>query len=33
MNLPKLNNFQIDDVIKSALREDITSWDLSTNAI
>lgn len=33
MNLPKLNNFQIDDVIKSALREDIISWDLSTNAI
>lgn len=33
MNLPKLNSFQIDDIIKAALREDITSWDLSTNAI
>ncbi|MEG0249562.1 MAG: carboxylating nicotinate-nucleotide diphosphorylase [Peptostreptococcus sp.] len=33
MNLPKLNNFQIDDVIKSALKEDVTSWDISTNAI
>ena len=33
MNLRKIDKFQIDDSIKMALKEDITSEDISTNAI
>ncbi|MDC7955137.1 carboxylating nicotinate-nucleotide diphosphorylase [Fusobacterium simiae] len=33
MNLRKLDKFQIDDSIRAALKEDITSEDISTNAI
>lgn len=32
-NLPKLNNLQIDDLILLALKEDITSEDITTNSI
>ena len=33
MNLRKIDKFQMDDSIKMALEEDITSEDISTNAI
>ena len=33
MNLRKIDKFQMDDSIKMALKEDITSEDISTNAI
>ena len=33
MNLRKIDKFQIDDSIRMALKEDITSEDISTNAI
>ena len=33
MNLRKIDKFKIDDSIKMALKEDITSEDISTNAI
>ena len=33
MNLRKIDKFQMDDSIRMALKEDITSEDISTNAI
>ena len=33
MNLRKIDKFQMDDSIRKALKEDITSEDISTNAI
>ena len=33
MNFRKIDKFQMDDSIKSALKEDITSEDISTNAV
>ena len=33
MNFRKIDKFQMDDSIKLALKEDITSEDVSTNAI
>lgn len=33
MNLRKIDKFQIDNSIRIALKEDITSEDISTNAI
>lgn len=33
MSLRKLKNFQIDDLLKAALKEDITYEDISTNAV
>ena len=33
MNLRKIDKFQMDESIKLALKEDITSEDISTNAI
>ena len=33
MNLRKINKFQMDESIRLALKEDITSEDISTNAI
>ena len=33
MNLRKIDKFQMDDLIRMALKEDITSEDISTNAI
>ena len=33
MNLRKIDKFQMDESIRLALKEDITSEDISTNAI
>ena len=33
MNLRKIDKFQMDDLIRMALKEDIISEDISTNAI